>query len=100
MRYWTTSGRRIWIAVMRGVNQWPATDLAARLQMPKNTLLQWVRRGWVHAVRQLPGYRGRVIFWADDKELDRLQRLRTTGHNWWDEPVPEELTTPKIRSIE
>jgi hypothetical protein len=81
-------------------HEWFAIDLAARLQMPKNTLLEWVRRGWVRVVRQLPGYRGRVIFWADEKELDRLQRLRTTSHNWWDEPLPAELMTPRVRSTE
>jgi hypothetical protein len=64
--------------------------------MPKNSLLEWVRRGWVHVVRQLPGYRGRVICWADEQEMDRLQRLRTTSHHWWDEALPAELTTPKI----
>jgi DNA invertase Pin-like site-specific DNA recombinase/uncharacterized protein YndB with AHSA1/START domain len=79
-------------------HEWFAIDLAARLEMPKNTLLEWVRRGWVHVVRQLPGYRGRVIFWADGKEFDRLQRLRTTSHHWWDGPLPDELTTPIIRS--
>ena len=68
--------------------------------MPKNTLLEWIERGGVHVVRYLPGYRGRVICWADEQEMDRLQRLRTTGHNWWDEPLPDELTTPMIGSIE
>lgn len=81
-------------------NEWFAIDLAARLRMPKNTLLEWVRRGWVHVVRQLPGYRGRVICCADEQEMDRLQRLRTTAHNWWDGPLPAELTTPMIRSTE
>jgi DNA invertase Pin-like site-specific DNA recombinase/uncharacterized protein YndB with AHSA1/START domain len=81
-------------------HEWFAMDLAARLRMPKNTLLEWVRRGWVHVVRQLPGHRGRVICWADEQEMDRLQRLRTTSHNWWDESLPDELTTPMIRSVE
>jgi DNA invertase Pin-like site-specific DNA recombinase/uncharacterized protein YndB with AHSA1/START domain len=81
-------------------HEWFALDLAARLQMPKNSLLHWIRRGWVHVVRQLPGYRGRVICWADEQEMDRLQRLRATRHHWWDEPLPAELTTPMIRSIE
>jgi DNA invertase Pin-like site-specific DNA recombinase/uncharacterized protein YndB with AHSA1/START domain len=81
-------------------HEWFAMDLAARLRMPKNSLLHWVRRGWVHVVRQLPGYRGRVICWADEQEMDRLQRLRATAHHWWDDPLPDELTTPMIRSVE
>jgi DNA invertase Pin-like site-specific DNA recombinase len=74
--------------------EWFALELAARLRIPKNTLLHWVRRGWVHLVRQLPGYRGRVICWADEQEINRLERLRDTSHHWWDPPLPEELTTP------
>ena len=76
-------------------NEWLAIDLAAKLEMPKNTLFSWIRRGWIHVVRQLPGYRGRTICWADTDELDRLQRLRRTKHGWWDPPLPAELTTPK-----
>lgn len=77
-------------------NEWLAIDLAAKLEMPKNTLFSWIRRGWVHVVRQLPGYRGRAICWADADELDRLGRLRQTKHGWWDPPLPAELTTPKV----
>lgn len=79
-------------------HEWFAIDLAAQLQMPKNTLLEWVRRGWVHVVRQLPGYRGRVICWADAEDMDRLRQLRAANHNWWDAPLPAELITPKIPS--
>jgi hypothetical protein len=77
------------------VHEWLAIDLAAELDMPKNTLFAWIKRGWVRVVRQLPGYRGRMICWADADELDRLQRLRQTQHGWWDAPLPAELTTPK-----
>jgi DNA invertase Pin-like site-specific DNA recombinase len=79
-------------------NEWLAIDFAAKLEMPKNTLFSWIRRGWVHVVRQLPGYRGRLICWADADELDRLGRLRQTKHGWWDPPLPAELTTPKVRA--
>jgi hypothetical protein len=46
--------------------------------MPKTTILEWVRRGWVHVTRQLPGYRGRKMCRADADEVDRLTRLRDT----------------------
>ncbi|MFQ5730336.1 MAG: hypothetical protein ACE5KM_00115 [Planctomycetaceae bacterium] len=64
--------------------------------MPKNTLHEWPQRGWVYMTRQLPGYRGRKVCWADPDELDRLHRLRDTKRSWWDPPLPVELTTPKI----
>lgn len=87
--------RRIAQEELLGENEWSALSLAERLQVPKNTLLHWIRRGWVHVTRQLPGYRGRKICWADADEIDRLTRLRDTPRNWWDFPLPVELTTPK-----
>jgi hypothetical protein len=77
-------------------NEWLAIDLAAKLEMPKNTLFSWIRHGWIHVARQLPGYRGRVICWADADEFDRLQRLRQAKHGWWDPPLSADLTTPKV----
>jgi hypothetical protein len=76
-------------------NEWFVVDLASQLKTPKNTLLAWIKRGWVRVARQLPGYRGRVICWADAEELHRLRHLRQTKHGWWDPPLPAELTTPK-----
>ena len=80
-----------------GEHEWFALSLADHLKMPKTTILEWVRRGWVHVTRQLPGYRGRKICWADADEIDRLTRLRDTKRGWWDPPLPASLTTPKIR---
>jgi hypothetical protein len=94
------SAREITRQELLGENEWFALSLAAQLQLPKNTLLHWVRRGWVHVTRQLPGYRGRKICWADADEIDRLSRLRGTPRNWWDFPLPAELTTPKIPSTD
>jgi hypothetical protein len=76
-------------------DEWLVVDLAERLKMPKNTLFAWIKRGWIRVVRQLPGYRGRMICWADDSELGRLGRLKETKHGWWDPQLPAELTTPK-----
>jgi hypothetical protein len=77
-----------------GDDEWLAIDLAAELAMPKNTLFSWIKRGCIRVVRQVPGYRGRMICWADAAELDRLRRLRQTKHGWWDLPLSTELTTP------
>ena len=77
-------------------NEWLVIDLAAELEMTKNTLFSWVKRGWVCMIRQAPGYRGRLICWADTEDLNRLRRLRQTKHGWWDPPLPGELTTPKM----
>jgi hypothetical protein len=75
-------------------HEWLMISLANELGMPKNTLCSWIKRGWVRVVRQLPGYRGRMICWADADELDRLRRLRQTKHGWWDPPLAADLTTP------
>jgi len=59
----------------------------------KGTMSHWYTIGWVRG-RKLPGLRGRLILWADEKELDRLRQLRTTRRRWSDCPYPQELTTP------
>jgi len=89
------AARRISQAAQLQQDEWFALDLATHLEMPKNTLLEWCRRGWVQVTRQLPGYRGRKICWVDAQEIDRLTRLRDTKRSWWDPPLPVELTTPK-----
>jgi hypothetical protein len=81
-----------------GENEWFILSLATQLQLPKNTLHAWIRRGWVHVARQLPGRFGRKICWANADEIDRLTRLRDTPRSWWDLPLPAELTTPRISS--
>jgi hypothetical protein len=71
-------------------------DLAERLDIPMTTVLSWIKRGWVHVSRQLPGYRGRIICWANADEVDRLRQLRKTPHQPGDPPLPEELTRPNV----
>ena len=78
-------------------NEWLAVDLAAKLQIPKNTLHAWIRRGWIHH-RKLAGYRAPCICWADESELQRLRRLRQTPHGWWDPALPKTLVAPKERA--
>lgn len=79
-------------------HEWFVRSLAAELQVRKNTLHDWIRCGWVHVTRQLPGYHGRKICWADAYEMDRLIRLRGAQRGWWAPPLPAELTTPKMPS--
>jgi DNA invertase Pin-like site-specific DNA recombinase len=92
------SAREIDKQAQLGENEWFILSLATHLQLPKNTLHAWARRGWLHVVRQLPGSRGRMICWADAKEIDRLTRLRDTPKNWWDLPLPAEITMPRTPS--
>ena len=56
-------------------NEWLLPDLARQLEMPKPTLYDWVRRGWVKA-RQQTNARKSWIVWADSAELYRLQKHR------------------------
>lgn len=92
------AARRISQAAQLQQHEWFALDLAAHMEMPKNTLLEWCRRGWVHVTRQLPGIRGRKICWADAQEISRLTRLRDAKRSWWEPPLPPELTTPRAPS--
>jgi hypothetical protein len=89
------SAREIDKQAQLGENEWYILSLAAQLQLPKNTLHAWARRGWLHVIRQLPGSRGRMICWADPDEIDRLTRLRDTPKSRWDLPFLAELTTPR-----
>lgn len=79
-------------------NEWCVNDLAEKLAIPRTTLLSWIQRGWIHVSRRLPGYRGRIICWANASEFDRLQRLRRTKRYFGDPPLPKELTTPTVPS--
>lgn len=77
-------------------DEWWLGDLARALKMPYSTLNRWRVRGWTHC-RRLPGTQGRWIIWADEDDIDRLNRLRARLGTWSDEPLPPELTTPKMR---
>ena len=77
-------------------DEWWLGDLARALDMPYSTLNQWRTRGWTHC-RRLPGVQGRWIIWADEDEIKRLRQLRVRLSTWSDEPLPAELTTPKLR---
>ena len=73
-----------------GEHEWWLGELAGRIQMPKQTLYTWVRRGWVSS-RQLQDHARRWVVWADEAELERLRRLHELPrgyhtHRKWIEP--------------
>jgi DNA invertase Pin-like site-specific DNA recombinase len=76
--------------------EWLLTDLARRLGMPSATLHRWRKVGWVHA-RKLAVPGGHWALWADRQEMKRLTQLRKYRRGRRDQPVPAELTTPKVR---
>ncbi len=88
------SGRKRPESVALTKHEWWAPDLAEMLEMPRPSLNHWFDKGWVRG-RKLPGLRGRLILWADEAEIDRLQQLRRSRRGWSDAPYPTELTTPK-----
>ena len=57
-----------------GEHEWWLGELAERIQMPKQTLYTWIRRGWVRS-RQSTGHPRRWVVWANEAELERLRRL-------------------------
>lgn len=69
-------------------------DLARKLDMPFVTVYNWLKRGWISG-RQMGGYQGQWILWADEGEVDRLKKLRTRHRGWALGPVPDELFTPR-----
>ena len=75
-------------------NEWWFSDLARHLQMSKDTLYNWLRRGWVHG-RQLSVAGGRWILWADADEADRLRKLRRCPRSWHSRHQAATLTQPK-----
>ena len=60
--------------VERDADEWWCATLAPRLGIPKGTLQQWIRRGWVRARQEPDGLR-RWIVWADVAEQERLRQL-------------------------
>ena len=82
-----------------GEHEWWLGELAGRIQMPKQTLYTWVRRGWVRS-RQLQGYARRWVVWADEAELKRLRRLQELPrgyhtHRKWIEPQGGDDRAPR-----
>ncbi len=54
--------------------EWWLPELARKLDMPKGTLHGWIQRGKLRA-RQQSHHPYRWVIWADDAEIERLQKL-------------------------
>lgn len=61
--------------------------------MPSATLRHWHYRGWVLG-RKSEENGGAWIFWADEKELERLHRLHAWKRGGYSQKRPAELVTP------
>ncbi|OUL23013.1 hypothetical protein BV378_24310 [Nostoc sp. RF31YmG] len=59
-------------------DEWWLPDLARHLKIPNTTLYAWVKRGWVKA-RQQQTSPYRLIVWADEAELGRLNQFRQSS---------------------
>ena len=80
--------------IQLAANEWLAKELALNVGIPRTTLQSWIKHGWVHVRRKLPGYHGHLILWADASEIGRLRHLRNTKHGFGQPPLPKELVTP------
>ena len=67
---------------------WRPGSLAERLGVKRSTLSGWRRRGWVQAQR----VGSRWMYWADQAELKRLERLAARDQKKF-KSTQEELTT-------
>jgi DNA invertase Pin-like site-specific DNA recombinase len=74
--------------------EWWLEDLSQALEIPQPTLYRWARRGWVHGKR-LSDDHNRWVLWADQQELNRLERLRKCPKTWHGKPREPELIRPK-----
>jgi DNA invertase Pin-like site-specific DNA recombinase len=75
-------------------HEWRVRDLAAKLEMLPKSLRRWFHRGWVLG-RYTAEDAGCLILWADEKELERLSRLRSWPHGGCHRTRPREITTPR-----
>ena len=76
------------------LNWWRGSCLSKKLNAPASTLNTWRRRGWVQARL----WAGRWLYWANDRELQRLVALRRHPRTALT-PVPSELRTPTQQAV-
>lgn len=68
---------------------WRSKELSSELGINPSTLTGWRRRGWVQAKK----LGRRWIYWADDADLPRLEKLAAHPPGG-STPTPDELTVP------
>lgn len=77
-----------------GPDEWWMHDLAKTLQVPSNKVHYWRSQGWIHSRRTPSGKHW--IVWADEDELERLEKLKVKRNSYTARRNPE-LVTPKAR---
>lgn len=75
-------------------NEYWIPDFARKLDIPVVTVYNWLKRGWISG-KQIGGYQGQWILWADENEINRLKKLRTRHRGWAIDAAPSELFIPK-----
>jgi hypothetical protein len=77
-----------------GRDEYRPHGLARRLGVPRETVRNWLRAGWVTARRDEAGHH---IIWADAEELRRLRELSSLPRTWENRERLAELKKPKQR---
>jgi DNA invertase Pin-like site-specific DNA recombinase len=75
-------------------NEWWIRDLATKLKVRPGKVHYWATQGWVHS-RKTPSGKHWIV-WADDDELQRLEKLKLQGSSYTAQRNPK-LVTPKVR---
>ena len=89
--------RRTYFRGLLKPDEWWAHDLCRRLNVPFGTLKGWIQHGWIQAHKVKMGL-ARWVVWADDEELDRIQKLRDYRRRGPRFCYPKDLTTPKPKT--
>ena len=77
-----------------GPNEWWIRDLATELKAPTRKIHYWATQGWIHSRKTLSG--SHWIVWADNDELERLEKLKVQCNSYTAQRNPK-LVTPKAR---
>jgi DNA invertase Pin-like site-specific DNA recombinase len=62
-----------------GQDEYRPGALAGKLNIKRDTVVSWMRKGWVNVRKDEEGHR---IIWADQEELDRLRQLHDLPRTW------------------
>jgi hypothetical protein len=77
-----------------GSDEYRPAGLARKLAVKRDTVIRWMRVGWVNVRRDADGHR---IIWADADELRRLRELHRLPRTWENKTRLAELKRPKER---
>jgi DNA invertase Pin-like site-specific DNA recombinase len=75
-------------------DEWRPGELARHLGIPRDTIIKWRNKGWLHSERDADGY---WILWADADETVRLRELHALPRTWANKPRFRKLIKPKRR---